>query len=405
MVVNLPFENKDNLLCEHGCGQIAKYRNLSGKLCCSETFYQCPGYKKRQSDDSRNRPPSIPKGTYLKDKSGICQICGKPHNGRYGSGRYCSSECARKAGILHTDKSATYKKVSQTLKLRSNDQIYQSALKGALTYNKNHPDKPIELPVKNHLYKITKYRYNGKNIIKKCKICGQLVCPNKDKCKRMLKLNFKYFTNIIDTNKLGTVDIYKEYDKLGKWLYDQYINKCKSALDIQKELGIKNFVTVYFLLQKFKIKKRNYSQASTNSMLQKPKSFLHFHNTNIYHCGYHTSWEGKTFWYRSSYELDYAKELDKKKIRYEVESIRMTYQRSIENRTGIMITDFYLPDSNTIVEVKSDFTYNEQDWKDRVSVLSSKGYKCMLLLEHKWFDCDHIPKQRMNHMIDNYYDK
>ncbi len=81
----------------------------------------------------------------------------------------------------------------------------------------------------------------------------------------------------------------------------------------------------------------------------------------------------------------------------------MLYWKSIENKIGLLKTDFYLPDINLIVEIKSDFTYNEQDWKDRVSLLESKGYKCMLLLEHQWFDSNHIPKQRLEKNISNYW--
>ena len=398
MVVNLPFENKDNLLCEHGCGQIAKYRNLSGKLCCSETFYQCPGYKKRQSDDSRNRPPSIPKGTYLKDKSGICQICGKPHNGRYGSGRYCSSECAHKASVQNSNQKLIHQKTSEKLRMRSELEIYQASLKNILTYNKNHPDSKKQLPV---LHKSTINKQGNRVRVTKCKICGQYGCPEPQQCTHMKHLKLNKFSNVMDLSKLGTIDIYKEYQKLKDYIYDCYINKHMSSPDIAKIFDI-NWVSVMFLLKKFKIDKRNKSESAIYTMINHPDCKT-FNGYTGYHCGYHTSWEGKTFWYRSSYELDYAKELDEKKIRYEVESIRMIYWSSILDRQKLMVCDFYLPDTNTVVEVKSDFTYIEKDWKDRIAVLVAAGYTPSLLLEHQFYDINHIPVQKSEVNISNIY--
>ena len=41
-----------------------------------------------------------------------------------------------------------------------------------------------------------------------------------------------------------------------------------------------------------------------------------------YKTGHHVSWEGLEFFYRSSYELEYAKQLDEQKIPYRVENLR-----------------------------------------------------------------------------------
>ena len=35
-------ENKEGLLCEYGCGQIAEYKSKGGKLCCSDNQAKCP---------------------------------------------------------------------------------------------------------------------------------------------------------------------------------------------------------------------------------------------------------------------------------------------------------------------------------------------------------------------------
>jgi len=36
-----PFDNTDKLLCDYGCGQEAKYKFKSGKICCSTHFKKC----------------------------------------------------------------------------------------------------------------------------------------------------------------------------------------------------------------------------------------------------------------------------------------------------------------------------------------------------------------------------
>ena len=153
------------------------------------------------------------------------------------------------------------------------------------------------------------------------------------------------------------------------------------------------------LLKKFNIIKRNRSESAINAILDNDKQL--FCNKNQYKCGYHITWEGKKFWLRSSYEFDYAKQLDEQRISYDVESIRIPYKSSINGKTKIMIPDFYIKDTNTVIEIKSDFTYNELDWIDRVRVLKEKGYNCKLILEKVEYNCDVIPKQRIRNNIDS----
>ena len=46
------FENKDNNLCDFGCGRIAQYiYKPSGKICCEETFIKCPNITKKFGND------------------------------------------------------------------------------------------------------------------------------------------------------------------------------------------------------------------------------------------------------------------------------------------------------------------------------------------------------------------
>ena len=104
---------------------------------------------------------------------------------------------------------------------------------------------------------------------------------------------------------------------------------------------------------------------------------------SIYKTGFHITWDNKKVWYRSSYELDYAKELDEKKIKYELETLRIWYfdtQKCID-RTAI--PDFYLPETNTIVEIKSSYTYDKQNMDDKIKAYKKYGYNFKLILDHK----------------------
>jgi hypothetical protein len=104
---------------------------------------------------------------------------------------------------------------------------------------------------------------------------------------------------------------------------------------------------------------------------------------NQYKCGYYNTWNNKQIYYRSSYELDYAKELDEKKINYEVESLRIVYWDSQKYKQRVAIPDFYLPETNTIVEIKGGYTYDEQNMKDKKNAYENHGYNFKLILEHK----------------------
>lgn len=86
---------------------------------------------------------------------------------------------------------------------------------------------------------------------------------------------------------------------------------------------------------------------------------------------------------RSSYESDYASYLDKNKIVYEVESLRINYYDSQERKERIAIPDFYLPESNTIVEIKSSWTLDVVNMIDKVKAYKENGYNFKLILEHK----------------------
>lgn len=97
---------------------------------------------------------------------------------------------------------------------------------------------------------------------------------------------------------------------------------------------------------------------------------------------------GKEIYLRSSYELDYAKFLDEHKIKYDVECFHIRYWDNNEKRYRLAIPDFYLIDSNTIVEIKSNYTLDIENMKDKFKEYEKLGFKTKLILEHKEVNID-----------------
>lgn len=102
--------------------------------------------------------------------------------------------------------------------------------------------------------------------------------------------------------------------------------------------------------------------------------------------GWHKTWDGKRVYLRSGEELKYAKKLDKQKLIYEVETISYFYFDTTEQKVKKGYIDFYIPEQNLIVEIKGGHLLDEQNIKDRLVILESRGYNYKLIVngkEHK----------------------
>jgi len=86
---------------------------------------------------------------------------------------------------------------------------------------------------------------------------------------------------------------------------------------------------------------------------------------------------------RSSFEFEFAKELDGQKIEYEVEFKHIKYFDTQLNEYRCAIPDFYIPSTNTIVEIKSTWTLNKQEMIDKFKAYRELGYNCKLICDHK----------------------
>ena len=297
----------------------------------------------------------------------ICENCGKEHDGSYASGRFCSKECAH----------------SYVTKLDNKKELKESKCIdcGKIIYiNKRSSNKcRCDSCQKNHIMP---------SQIKTCSICGSTYIKS-DGCKNEFckNHNWQQFKSLIkyfgfDKTKYGTLEVENEFNRIRDILYDLYWNQQLSASDIGKIYNYKNSHNIIQNIFNFlNIPTRNYKESVINAYLQGKMDLTN----NV--CGYkdcwHITWNNKEVYLRSSYELDYAKELDKQQIDYEVEFKYIKYWDSQKQEYRCAIPDFYIPKDNMIVEIKSSYTLNKQNMKDKMKAYKELGYNFKLICDHK----------------------
>lgn len=205
---------------------------------------------------------------------------------------------------------------------------------------------------------------------RKAKYCPD--CSDFWKYKKLFeKLNIKE-DNIKKANRKAIEILKKEY----------FINK-KSSNMIRDEYNIQTN-TLHFFFKKNGVDLKSFSDSQLQSfeLGRNTSNYVHPQYKN----GWHTTWNGKKFYLRSSNEFNYAKLLDSYRIEYEVETKRIRYFDTIENKERIAIVDFYLPKTNTLSEVKSSYTLDLQNMKDKIKAYKKNGYNFKLILDNKETD-------------------
>ena len=244
--------------------------------------------------------------------------------------------------------------------------------------------------------------------IVKCPFCGQLHLCN-EKCPNAFCNIFYSVNNLkkltpfgFDMTTIGTLKYLEEINKVIELLKTEYYDNQLSTTLIYKKYNCQNYFKSegtlrYFLKEKLKLKTRTSSEAQQNIIKTQIKNNINpFHFKTIKHI----SWEGNEYLLRSSYEKDFALDLDEKKISYIVEFKTFEYFDSQENKFRISIPDFYLPETNTIIEIKSLYTLNVQNMKERRDVYIKEGYNFKLILEHKECNLDEIVNTRNNNQFE-----
>lgn len=274
-----------------------------------------------------------------------CEKCNKKHDGIFGSGRFCSRSCANSR--IRTNE--TKLKISRTL---------------------------IETLCNSGYKKRYKRKYKKQIFCKHCKteIQNKTICNN---CR-------PYIQNKVLFKKLGIIeaDLFKANKLAIDKLVDLYYSKKKALLEIYEEYNIKEN-TVFWFFKKNNIPLRSFSEAV--KLAYEVGRAIPTNNPNYKH-GFYKTWFGKKVYLRSSYEFRYAKFLDNQKVYYEVESKKFKYYLNDECHT--YISDFYIPDWNTIVETKNLY-FIERDkemLKKKQQAVLNEGYEFLLISDLAFCD-------------------
>lgn len=235
-----------------------------------------------------------------------------------------------------------------------------------------------------------KYRYYKNVRIGNCRICGRKLingkCPN-EFCNIHPNIDFnilsKYFG--FDTTKVGTIYVEQEFQRIKDMLNDLYWTKHMSGLQINSLFSLpKNSIYCYFKL--FGINKKSLSYAIKESIEENRVNQIRLKSKyELY-----ITWQNKKIFLRSANEIKYAEYLDSKKILYEYEYFRIKYFDTQINDYRYAIPDFYLPETNTIVEIKSAFTLDVINMRDRSLEYQKLGYKFKLILDFKEISLNEI---------------
>lgn len=227
--------------------------------------------------------------------------------------------------------------------------------------------------------------------LRKCLVCGQEfyttldadICS--DKCRSIAKQKrslIKYFG--LNENLFGTINILSEYTRIKNDLQRLYWDEDKSFSDIAKIYNYtENFGNLSKIFKQLGIKSRTFKESTINAYLNGKITPFSDGEKYQYKSEWHTTWNNKEVYLRSSYELDYANELDEQQINYEVEYLKIKYFDTVKKEYHCAIPDFYLPDTNMIVEIKSSWTMDLQQMKDKIKAYKDLGYNFKLIYNHK----------------------
>ena len=291
-----------------------------------------------------------------------CENCNKLHDGLYATGRFCSSKCAKSFSSKFT---------------KDKTKMICCDLCG----------KETEISIKSKNTGYICETCKSKNVVK-CKICGSLYRKG-DKCNNSFcqHHNIQQFKNLIkyfhfNESKLGTKDVENEFNKIRNNLYNLYWNEHMSSTEICK---LFNYTSGAANLQKI-FKNILYIPSKTSQEAIKENYLYNRKDVNVntvYNNGWHTTWNNKKIFYRSSYELRFAEELDNKQIDYEVEYLRIIYFDTQKHEYRCAIPDFYIPAENLIVEIKSCWTLDKQNMKDKMKAYKDLGYNTKCICDFK----------------------
>lgn len=234
-----------------------------------------------------------------------------------------------------------------------------------------------------------KFNNKKRKKIRPCKFCNSTKCYNPF-CK---KLNIPYLKSLyllgLNKQDVGSSIFLQEIEKIKYTLTQLYIHESKTLKEIAHcySFDYPNRLKRIFLL--FEIPLRSREDRGRLSY----QSGNHTINTsqNIqYHRGWHTTWDQKKVFLRSSYEFEVARYFDELEIKYLVEPFTVSYN-NVNGAKSTYFPDFYIPSKNLILEVKSLFTV-DKNTELKLKACKDLGYNTKLLFLDKKDDLNKFYK-------------
>lgn len=275
-----------------------------------------------------------------------CKVCGIDHPGVFGSGKFCSRSCANSrkfSGVKKVKCNKCYLEFEADIRT-PNSQILCIKCRAA-----KHPKKP-------------------------CKKCGELPCPYPEICKKSIKLLVTYFG--FNISKLGSIEFLKEYYRVTNLLKEEYQDTSLGFLSKKYNYPISYLQKLFVTLG---LKTRTKEEGNRKRLLEEGINLVN--SKSHFKQGWYHTWEDKQVFLRSSYEFKYAEKLDREKISYEVEALRILYWDSQLNKERVAIPDFYLLDQNKVIEIKAEKSiyFDPINMKDKEKAYLEHGYKFELV--------------------------
>lgn len=339
-----------------------------------------------------------------------CQHCGKELDWEHRNNKYCSSSCAtseNNKGVVRNpngNPENLFKYNKEKIINRKDKQVTTKENVKIPYISKESRLEKRKADYFNNMVNTTYSKYGLVNHINPgcCPICGEYHCKD-EFCKTH---TFKLLLNLVKHFKfnatvISTKDVKTEFNRIREMVYRLYWEEGLSTVDLGIKFNYSENRIPTNIIKFLDIPLRNRSEAGQNVVASGKSNLFTMNNIrSIFKQELHITWKGERVYLRSSYETQYANKLDELKINYLVESLKIEYFDTLLNKTRIAIPDFYLPDTNEIVEIKSDFTLDIQEMLDKFEAYKNLGYIPKLILEHKEVSLYNIENEISKDRID-----
>lgn len=314
------------------CGK--EYRS-PWKTCSKECGNKTKGEKLKQR-------AALLREERMEERKHFCLTCGKE---LFDSRKFCSRSCAARYTNARREK------------FHWSEEKRKAASRRILVSHGKDPDNPEP---------------------KRCRHCGEII--QKGRCCKVCRPYVQYAGTF---SKLGIEgkNLQEKFEVLWTAVSKLYFEENRSMPEIGAKMGLWRR-QLELIFKKAGVQCRTLSEAERNAF-ETGRLKLSPRNSKYSH-GWHTTWQGTEIYYRSSYELEYAQELDSQKIPYEVESKRIRYFDTEKQKERIAVPDFYLPETNELVEVKSTYTFKSQEMKDKFRAYRDSGFIPRLWLDKRY---------------------